>query len=513
MKKNIILLAVLIFNFVLANSQPLDRSIQPKAAPANEIKIKDAQTFTLDNGLKVFVVEDHKLPQVYYSLRFDADDKTYGEKAGISHVFTKVAGEATTTMSKDELNKAFDLVGASFEFTAKNGYVSGLAKYREKMIALFADVILNPVFTDEEFDLAKTQTKSELNFISTDASQMMQIVSQILMNGKNHPHGEMMTLESVEKITIADIEEYYNTFIVPNVTKLVIVGDITLAQAKADAEKYFGKWEKREVPKFEYEIPKYPEKPRVAFVHKEDAPQAVVKICYPVELKPFRGDCFEASLMERILGGGTNGRLFQNLREKRGYTYGCYNSLNDDDVIGYYSAQASVRSEIIDSAIQQILFEMNRIVDSAVTQKDIDDAKAYLMGDFGRSLQRSSTLANFAVALDKYDLPEDFFKNYLKKIDAVTIEGIQSAARKYILPQNAWIIVVGDKKHASSLTQFAADGKVEIYDMYANLIETIGSSGDYSMFLLGAAVVVLLIIFVLLQRSTAKRRKALHNRK
>jgi len=499
-------------NFTIANSQPLDRSIQPKAAPANEIKIKDAQTFTLDNGLKVFVVEDHKLPQLYYSFRFDIDDKIYGEKAGVTEIFSKVAGTATTTMTKDELNRAFDLIGAAFAFTNKNGYVSGLTKYHGKMIELFADVILNPVFTDEEFDLAKSQTISELDYISADAKQMVQIVAQILMNGKNHPHGEMMTRESIENITVADLEEYYNTFIAPNAARLVIVGDITLAQAKADTEKYFGKWKKREVPKFEYETPKFPEISRVAFVHKEGAVQSEVKICYPLDRKPYGGDSFETNIMAQILGGGASGRLFQNLREKHGYTYGCYNTLQDDDVIGFYSAHASVRGEITDSAVQQILFEMNRIVDSTVTQKDLDGAKAFFMGDFGRSLQRSSTLANFAIALEKYDLPADFFKNYLKKIDAVTVEGVQWAAKKYILPQNAWIVVVGDKKYAASLKQFATDGKVEIYDMYANLIETLGPSRDYSTYLLGAVLVVLLGTFILLQRSTAKRRKALKNR-
>ena len=513
MKKNIILLAILALNFAFANAQTLDRSIQPKAAPANEIKIKDAQTFTLENGLKVFVVEDHKLPQVYYSVQFDIDEKLYGDKAGVADIFSEVAGKATKNMAKDELNKAFDLIGASFNFSDKSGYVLGLTKYREKMIDLFADVILNPVFTDTELDLAKTQTKSALSYMSSDAAQMSQVVSKILMNGKNHPHGEMMTEKSIDNITLGDIEEYYNTFIAPNVSRLVIVGDITFAQAKADAEKYFGKWEKREVPKFEYETPKFPEKPRVAFVHKEGAVQSEVAVCYPLYRKPYSGDGFEAGIMAQILGGGASGRLFQNLRETHGYTYGCYNRLKTDDVIGYYTALASVKGEVTDSAIMQILFEMNRIVDNAVTQQDLDGAKAFLMGEFGRSLQQSATVANFAVALDKYDLPADFFKNYLKKVDAVTIEGVQAAAKKYILPQNAWIIVVGDKKHADNLKQFAADGKVEFYDMYANLTgATSGSGCDCSYYLLGGAIVVLLIVFVVLQRSASKRKKNLRNK-
>lgn len=515
MKKNIIVLTILALTFTFAGSQTLDRSIRPQAAPANEIKFKDAQTFTLSNGLKVFVVEDHKLPQVYYSLQFDIDSKLYGEKAGVADIFSEVAGKATKNKTKDELNKAFDLIGARFDFSNKNGYVSGLSKYREKMIELFADVILNPMFTDEEFDLAKTQSKSALAFISTDAGQMLSVVSQILLNGKNHPHGEMMTTQSIDKITIDDMNEYYNTFIAPNVARLVVVGDVTLAQAKADIEKHFGNWEKREVPKFEYEIPKVPDKPRVAFIHKAGALQSEVKVCYPVERKPYQADGFEANIMANILGGGMSGRLFQNLREKHGYTYGCYNSLQTDDVIGYYSAQASVRGDATDSAIMQILLEMNRIIDSAVTQHDIDGAKAFFMGEFGRSLQNSSTLANFAIALEKYGLPEDFFKNYLKKIDAVTIEGVQSAAKKYILPQNAWIIVVGDQKHAESLAQFATDGKIEFYDMYANLTDTASSSAsgsNNSIYYLIAAVVVLLIIFILLRRSATKRKKALNSR-
>ncbi|MDR3286365.1 MAG: insulinase family protein [Prevotellaceae bacterium] len=508
MKKNIIFLAIFAISFATANAQTLDRSIQPKPAPANEIKIKDAQTFVLDNGLKVFVVEDHKLPQVLFSFNFDIYDKIYGEKTGVSDIFSEVAGTGTTSKTKSELNKSFDLLGANFGFNSKSGYVKGLTKYRSKMIELFADVLLNPIFTDEEFNLAKTQIKSGLAYLSSDPAQMVEIVSEILMYGKNHPKGEMVTTATLENISIADLEEYYKTFIAPNNTRLVVVGDITLAEAKAEVEKYFKNWEKHDVPEYNYDMPKSPDKLRVAFVNKTGAPQSQVKICYPLDYKPYSDDSFSASIMGNILGGGASGRLFQNLREAHSYTYGCYNQLVAGDVVGYYAASAGVKGEVTDSAIYQILYEMQRIVDSAVTEKDVAASKAFYSGDFGRSLQRPETVAAFAVAIEKYNLPADYFKNYLKGIENVTIESVQAAAKKYIQPKNAWIIVVGDEKYAANLKQYAADGKIEFYDMYGNSAESKSKAGcDCTIYYLAAAAVVLLIVFIVLRRAAAKKKK------
>jgi predicted Zn-dependent peptidase len=509
MKKNIIILVMFAIGMNFTSAQKLDRSIQPKPAPANEIKIKDAQTFTLDNGLKVFVVEDHKLPQVYFSFQFDIDTKIYREKAGIPDIFSSVAGKATTSKTKSEINKSFDMIGANFGFSNEAGFVSGLSKYRSKMVELFADVLLNPLFTDEELDLAKNQTISALAYISNDPGQMMTIVSQILMNGKDHPHGEMFTAKTIEKITIDDMNEYYKTFISPNKTRLVIVGDITFAQAKADVEKYFKNWEKHEVPEYKYEQPTTPEKVRVAFINKEGAAQSEISICYPVDYKYYNDDYFKVNLMVQILGGGASGRLFQNLRETHGYTYGCYNKLVASDVIGYYSASASVKNDVTDSAINQIIFEMQKIIDAPVSEKDLAAAKAFTMGSFGRSLQQPGTVANFAIAIDKYNLPADYFKNYLKSIDTLTVEDIKEAAEKYIKPKNAWIIVVGDKKYANTLKQFASDGKIEFYDLYGNLTNESSDSCDCTVYYLAGAVVVLFIIFILMKRSTAKRKRKL----
>ncbi|MDR2127191.1 MAG: insulinase family protein [Prevotellaceae bacterium] len=513
MKKNIIILIAFAICINFTGAQTLDRSIQPKPAPANEIKIKDAQTFILDNGLKIFVVEDHKLPQVYFSFQFDTDKKIYGEKAGIPDIFSAVAGKATTTKTKADINKAFDLIGATFNFSHESGFVSGLSKYRSQMIELFADILLNPVFAAEELELAKTQAISALAYVSSDPEQMLEIVSQILMNGKNHPNGEMFTAESIKKITIDDMNEYYKTFITPNTTRLVIVGDISLAEAKAEVEKHFKNWEKHDVPEYKYEQPKAPEKVRVAFVHKEGAAQSGISVCYPVDYKSYNDDYFKANLMAHILGGGASGRLFQNLRETHSYTYGCYNELVANDVIGYYSASASVKNDVTDSAINQILFEMQRIIDTPISEKDLASAKAFAMGSFGRSLQQPGTVAGFAVAIDKYNLPVDYFKNYLKSIESLTINDISEAAKKYIRPQNAWIIVVGDKKYANNLKQFASDGKIEFYDLYGNSQDKSADGCDCTFYYLAGAVVILFIIFILTKRSAAKRKRKLDERR
>jgi len=461
-----LIIAVTIISGVFA--QKLDRSIKPKAGPAPEIKLGDIKSFTLANGLKVFVVENHKLPKVSYSLSLDIDPIIEGDMAGYIAATGSLLGRATTTRTKEQLDEEIDFLGATLNTGSQGIYASSLKKHQDKLLTLMSDVLLNPIFNQEELDKIKKQTISEIASSKDSPDAIAGNVRSVLLYGKDHPYGELSTEETVSKITLEKCKTYYNTYFKPNVSYLAVVGDITLEEAKPLVEKYFGTWEKGDVPTHKYKTPLAPQKTRVAFVQREGASQSVVNITYPVDLKKNSPDVVKARIMNAILGGGSTARLFMNLREAHGFTYGAYSSLNSDPLIGNFNATAKVRNEVTDSSVTQFMVELNRIVNEKVTEKELQDVKNYLSGTFAYSLQNPQTIAQFAINIEKYKLSKDHYATYLQQIAAVTVDDIQAMAKKYITPSSAYVLVIGDKSVAESLTPFSANKNVEKYDIYGN---------------------------------------------
>lgn len=446
------------------------RAMAPKAGPARPIKIGESHQFTLDNGLRVIVVENHKLPQISYQLTIDRDPIQEKEKSGLSGIAGSLLATGTKTKTKAEIDEAVDYIGASLSTTPTGGFASSLTKHTDKVLALFSDVILRPSFPESEFEKLKTQTISGLQANKDDPSAISQNVSSALTYGLGHPYGEITNEISVANITLEDTKEYYKNYFKPGNAYLVIVGDITPEAAKAKAEKYFGNWSKGTTPKYVYGFPKPVDKTTVAFVDKAGAVQSVINVTYPVQMKPGDPDEIAARVMNTILGSGFSGRLFKNLREDKAYTYGAYSSLSSDELVGYFSANASVRNEVTDSAIVQFLHELNMIKNEQVTQKELQLAKAYIAGAFARSLESPQTVAGFALNINMYGLPADYYETYLQKLQAVTIEDVARVAKKYITPEKARIVVVGNKDEVMpKLAIFdKEDGVVQLYDIYAN---------------------------------------------
>jgi len=472
--KKINYMLTLLLSFTVLSAQTVDRSIRPSAAPAKEIEIKDAKTFTMPNGLKVFVVEDNRAPIVYYSLALDIKPAMEGEKAGIVDLFNEVMGTATKKRSKEQLNKEIDLIGAQINVKARGGYGTGLKKYESTLLDLLSDMVLNPHFSQTELDLAREKAKSNLDLMNSDAGKICARLSYALAYGNQYPNGEISTKETIERITVSDLQHFYNTYFAPNVVRLVVVGNITEAEAKAHVQKYFGKWKRKNVPVTTYVIPQAPQHTKVAMYNKDGAVQSAINLCYPIEFKPGLTDTKAAMVANFIFGGGASSKLFMNLRETHSYLYSIRSLLDEGELIGFFglsagrNLSATVKAEATDSALYQIIYEMNSLINKPITTEELNAAKAYFAGSFGRSLQEPSTIAQFAVDIDKYNLPKDYYKNYLKHLEALTVEDIQAAAKKYFKPDQAWIVVVGDKAHAEGLKLFAYDKTVQYYDFNAN---------------------------------------------
>jgi zinc protease len=460
MKKIDLIIVLALLSFAL--EAQVDRTKAPKPSPAREIKIGEYQSFILKNGLQVFVVENHKLPRVQFTLELKNDPLLEGDKAGYVSIAGDLLGTGTKTRAKAQLDEEVDFIGASLNTSSGGIFASSLTKHTARLLELMTDVLYNPAFSQDELDKLKTQTLSGITAGKDNPNAIAANVRGALVYGKGHPYGEITTEKSVGSITLEDCKNYFNTYFKPGNAYLVIVGDVDFKNGKVLAEKYFAKWTGGEVKNQTFAKPIEPTKTFVALVDRPTSVQSVINVSYPVELKTGSLDAIKARVTNQILGGGFSARLNQNLREKHGYTYGSNSQLSADHLIGNFNASASVRNEVTDSSVFELLNELKRMV----TEKELADAKASISGAFGRSLESPQTIAGFALNTAKYSLPKDYYNNYLKSIDAVTIVDVQATAKKFIKPDNAYILVVG--KGADVADKLKRFGEVRYYDIEGN---------------------------------------------
>ncbi len=474
------LIYTLLIGFVsLASFAQIDRSKAPKAQPNPEIKIQKPNVFELDNGLKVIVVENHKLPKVSFQLYVDHQPVKEGDKAGMSNLFGELLGSGTKNLNKDQFDQNMDFMGADFYPSARGFFASSLTKHTEKLLGLLSDVVLNPAFPSSEFDRLKEQTLSGIKSESSDPNSMASNVSDVINYGTAMPYGEVVTEKTVENISLEDIQKHYSTYFKPNISYLVVVGDINEEKAKSLANKYFGSWQKGEVPTQQYTIQPQNKSNQVIFVDKPGAVQSVINITQPINIKPGDADEIKLKVFNAILGGGSfSARLMSNLREDKAYTYGCYSRVYPDELIGEFYAGGSFRNEVTDSAITQIMYEITNIYNNPVKASELDLVKKSMTGAFARSLENPQTIARFALNTIRYNLDENYYTNYLKNLEKITIKDLQEVGKKYLNPNGMNIVVVGNAEIAEKLIQFDSDGKVDYRNAFGEIVTPLKAVPD-----------------------------------
>ena len=466
--KRIISFVILILTVAVLSAQ-IDRSVQPAAGPAPKINIGKPAKFTLKNGLTVFVVENHKVPAVTYSLMLDLDPILEGDAAGYVDFAGSLMRTGTKTRTKAQIDEAVDFIGASLSPHSNGIYGRSLKKHSDKLLELMADVLFNPVFPQDELEKTVTQAKSGIQVNKDHASAIAENVRKMLLYGLDDPYGEMTTEETLDNITVEHLKKYHDTYFRPNVAYLVIVGDITVKEAKKQVEKYFGKWQKKDVPKHVYENPKQYSAPKVAIANKDGATQSSIVVAHTVNLTPGHPDEIKSSVMNQILGGSSfNAKLFQNLREDKAFTYGAYSRLSSDKRIGNFRANTEVRTAVTDSAIHEILKEMNIMRTELVSANDLELTKSMMAGTFSMSLEDPQTIARFALNIERYGLPANYYETYLEKLAVVTAQDVKEMANKYLKPDNAVILAVGDVSAIRNpMKAFSPTGEVKEYNFYA----------------------------------------------
>ena len=475
MKKHIIhtLIAVLIG---LSATAQIDRTKIPSSGPTPEVNLREAKEFKLKNGLTILVATDTKFPVVSWSLNLNNPPAFEGDKAGVQSLTGALLGKETQQSTKDEFAEKVDFLGASISVTPNGGFGYCLAKYQENVFSLFAEAAFQTKFTQEELDFEKEQLIEGIKSGENSAAAIAGNVKGAVFYGKNHAAGEIVTEETVNNVTLEDVKQFYNERFKPSNGYMLFTGDITVKEVKTLLKKYMNNWESGAVA-----IPEYPafedvSTTEINFVDVPNAVQTELAVMGVSSLKMTDKDYHASLVANYILGGAFGSYLNMNLREKNGYTYGVRSSLG---TARWYNSSfgvtTKVRNTVTDSAVVEILKEIKRIKAEPVDIDLLVNAKAKFLGNFILQSEDKTVAARRALSIKTNKLPEDFYKNYIANIDAVTIEDVQRVAIKYFSDENVRIVLVGKGSDVvENLEKIEWNGKklpIKFFDKDANSVE------------------------------------------
>ncbi|HQE33347.1 MAG TPA: pitrilysin family protein, partial [Flavobacterium alvei] len=295
-------------------------------------------------------------------------------------------------------------------------------------------------------------------------------VTDALAFGKNHPSGEFVTVETLNNVTLADVQTNYQNYFVPENAYLVIIGDVKYNKIKPLVEKLFGSWTKKSTPKLAYTDPKNVEFTQINFIDMPNSVQSEIALVNTVNLKMSDPDFFPAALATYILGGDFNSYLNMNLREKHGWTYGANAIIGSGKYVTKLKSASAVRNVVTDSAVVEFIKEIKKIRIEKVSDELLNNVKAGYVGRFVMQVQKPQAIARYALNIETEKLPADFYENYIRNINAVTPEQIMQAANKYFLIDNTRIVITGK---GSDVLPGLEKLKIPIFyfDKYGNPIE------------------------------------------
>ena len=463
-------ISILLTLFLVTGIMQAQNRPQPKPGASPMVQIKKPQSFVLKNGLKVMVVENHKLPRVSFNLTLDNPPFAEGNKKGVDDLTSSLVGNGSQKTPKDVFNEEIDFLGANINFSSQGASASALSKYSGRVLELLAEGALFPLFTQEEFDKDKAKMIEGLKANEKSVAAISSRVVDVLAFGKNHPSGEYVSEETLKNVTLADVQSNYATRFVPENAYLVIIGDVKFKETKAAVEKLFGAWEKKTITKENYTANPNVGQLQINIVDVPNAVQSEISLVNTLNLKMNDPDFFPAVIANQILGGDFNSYLNMNLREKHAWTYGARSEIGSGKYVTKFVANSAVRNAVTDSAVVEFIKEIKKIRTEKVDAEVLKNVKAGYIGRFVMNVQKPQAVARYALNIETEQLPADFYEKYIQTINAVTPDDIQRVANKYFLLDNTRIVIVGK---ASEITPGLEKLKLPLFffDKYGSPVE------------------------------------------
>lgn len=458
-------------NAILAQDELLDRSKPPKPGPPKDVQFPEYFDTTLPNGVNLLVIENNKIPAVSVRLVFkDAGSYYDGSKYGLASLTAELLTKGTKNRTATKIAEEIDFIGGSINSGSDwdGSYVSLslLKKHLDTGIAVLADVVLNPVFDEEEVSRVKDQRLSSILQGKDDAGNLSdKMFNKVVFKEYPFAFPSEGTEQSVTALIKTDFEDFYNRKYTANNLIIAFVGNITKEEALEIMEEYFKPLKvQSETTESTINEPEFDKKNAVFIVNKPGAVQSNLRIGH-LGISRNNPDFIAVTIMNTVLGGYFGSRINYNLREKNGFTYGARSSFNPRKLGGDFSVDTDVRNDVTDTSVTLIIGELKRIIAEEITDEELQTVKNYMTGVFPLQLETANSVASRVINLKLYDLPKDYYNTYISKINSLTKDDILEAAKKYIHPDKLSIVISGDAgaikdrmKKFGDVRVFDADG-------------------------------------------------------
>jgi zinc protease len=439
----------------------------PAPLPPRPIAIPAPRATVLANGLSLVIVEDNRLPLISYRLAFRVGGAFDPPNLpGLTDLLAGLLPEGTESKTSKEIAEEVARMGASLSAGATSDYTivagSALRQFNDPILDLIAEVVLEPSFPENEVELAKQNTKESLRQQRAQPSFLAsEMVSRVMFG--DHPYSIVApTPESIDRSSREEFVKFHRAKFVPNNAVFIVVGDIHHEEMVSRVESLFSTWERGEDLVANFPAPPVRTRRTAYVVDRPGSAQSNIVIAN-LGITRTSPDYFPMLLMHTVLGATASSRLFMNLREDKGYTYGAYSNLDARRSAGTFRATAEVRTAVTGDSLKEFFYELDRIRQEPVTDKEIADAKSYLTGVFPIRLETQEGLTDQLVQIKMLNLPDDYLQTYRDRVQAVTIEEIQLVAAKYVRPDEAALVVVGDGSSVlEQIKPYCED--VEIYN-------------------------------------------------
>jgi zinc protease len=427
---------------------------------------------TLANGLQLAIVQDTRLPIVSFRLAFRGGDSNDPPQiAGLSDMMSHLLSEGTANRTSLQIAQQVERLGATLSASSASDYAavaaSALSVYVDEILELMADVTLQPLFPEKEIHLARENTKQMLiqqraqpNFLASER------LAKVMFG--EHPYSRISpTPASLDAMTREAFIEFHKAKFAPNGAVMLVVGDVDPDEVAAKIETLFASWKPATIPGATYPAPPTRAERTVYLVDRPGSAQSNIVIAN-AGITRTSPDYFSLLVMHTVLGANASSRLFMNLREEKGYTYGAYSSLDARRLAGTFRASAEVRTPVTGASLKEFFFELERIRNEKVPDQELRNAKSYLTGVFPIRIETQDGLIDQLTGVKMFDLPSDYLHTYRDRVNAITADDVLSVAQKHVTPDRAAIVIVGDVAEVESQVREYSE-KVEIYDTEGNL--------------------------------------------
>ena len=449
------------------NKAPLSREVL-------QVKLPRPVEAKLRNGLTVLILEDHRAPSVFVQIHIGGAGAIFEPPtmAGLANVTARMLREGTGSRTSVQIAEEVDRLGATLGATGSFGSsqvvlsASGLSDNFDSWFTLAVDTLLHPSFPPDELEKLKQRQLAQLRQQRSVANFLVHERFNRSVYGEHPAAVVSPTVESVNALTQEALIQWYRERYTPQNSLLAIAGDVRARELIPKLEKWFAGWQPNDVKRIWPPNPVAATSRKVYLVDRPNSVQTTVALGN-IAIERRSPDYISMVVMNHILGGGVSGRLFLNLREEKGYTYGVYSDFRAARYPGPWRAGGNMRTDVTAPALIEFFKEIRRIRDQTVSPAELEDSKRAIAARFALSLEQPATILGLAVARIQYRLPEDYWDTYATKIMAVTAEDVQRVARKYLDPDAMQLVAVGDGQKIQSVLE--AYGPLEIYDSSGKL--------------------------------------------